>query len=133
MNPCLCLILSLLDEVRKGVEDNKLKGDQVKKVLDRVRDSFESSKISPGEAIGIVTAESIGEPGTQMSLSKNERIIIKIKDRKKIVECSRHKCKKNLMKLTTSSGREITATDNHSFVVRKDNQIVPIMGKILNV
>src|SRR3989344_2927846 len=181
MNPCLCLILSLLDEVRKGVEDNKLKGDQVKKVLDRVRDSFESSKISPGEAIGIVTAESIGEPGTQMSLSKNERIIIKIKDRikivrigefldglmnangafsfnnteilplndyelyvpsinqeekiewKKVVECSRHKCKKNLMKLTTSSGREITATDNHSFVVRKDNQIVPIMGKILNV
>ena len=171
----------LLDEVRKGVEDNKLKGDQVKKVLDRVRDSFESSKISPGEAIGIVTAESIGEPGTQMSLSKNERIIIKIKDRikivrigefldglmnangafsfnnteilplndyelyvpsinqeekiewKKVVECSRHKCKKNLMKLTTSSGREITATDNHSFVVRKDNQIVPIMGKILNV
>ena len=59
----------LLDEVRKGVEDNKLKGDQVKKVLDRVRDSFESSKISPGEAIGIVTAESIGEPGTQMTLN----------------------------------------------------------------
>ncbi|MBS3081837.1 DNA-directed RNA polymerase subunit A'', partial [Candidatus Pacearchaeota archaeon] len=59
---------SIYDD-RKGVEDNKLKGDQVKKVLDRVRDSFESSKISPGEAIGIVTAESIGEPGTQMTLN----------------------------------------------------------------
>src|SRR3990167_6506964 len=59
----------LLDEVKREVEAHNLKGDQVKRVLDRVRAEFENAMISPGEAIGIVTAESIGEPGTQMTLN----------------------------------------------------------------
>ncbi|MBS3153395.1 DNA-directed RNA polymerase subunit A'' [Candidatus Woesearchaeota archaeon] len=59
----------LLDEVKREVEAHNLKGDQVKRVLDRVRTEFENAMISPGEAIGIVTAESIGEPGTQMTLN----------------------------------------------------------------
>ncbi|MBU2637424.1 MAG: DNA-directed RNA polymerase subunit A'' [Nanoarchaeota archaeon] len=39
-----------------------------KKALERIEHRFLSSKIHPGEAIGIVTAESFGEPGTQMTL-----------------------------------------------------------------
>src|SRR3989344_5525410 len=158
----------LLAEAREEIENAKLKTKEAEKVLKRIKDAYESAKIDPGEAIGIITAESFGEPGTQMSISKDEKIIVKIKNKirileigkfvdalmdkrgsyklndteilplneysiyapginqeekiewKKVVECSRHICKKNLMKLTTSSGREITATDNHSFVVMKD-------------
>ncbi len=39
-----------------------------KKALERIEHRYISSKIHPGEAIGIVTAESFGEPGTQMTL-----------------------------------------------------------------
>ncbi|MFA5887414.1 MAG: DNA-directed RNA polymerase subunit A'' [Candidatus Nanoarchaeia archaeon] len=39
-----------------------------KKALEKVEKKFMASKIHPGEAIGIVTAESFGEPGTQMTL-----------------------------------------------------------------
>ncbi len=169
----------LLDEVRDEAENNKLKSDEVRKVLERVKSAFDSSQVCPGEAIGIVTAESIGEPGTQMSIARNEKILVKIKNRIKIVqigefvdelmllngslnvndteilplynyevyapslnqeekiewkrisECSRHKWKRNLIKLVTVSGREIIATDNHSFVIRKNNQIIPITGNSL--
>ncbi len=40
----------------------------VKKVLDSVEDAYLRSLVEPGEAIGTVAAQSIGEPGTQMTL-----------------------------------------------------------------
>jgi len=41
----------------------------VKKVLDNVVAEYEDSKISPNEAIGVITAQSVGEPSTQMTLN----------------------------------------------------------------
>ena len=43
-------------------------GDKKKEVIKRVKEEYENAKINPGESIGIVTAESFGEPGTQMIL-----------------------------------------------------------------
>ncbi len=43
-------------------------GDKKKEVLKRVKEEYENAKINPGESIGIITAESFGEPGTQMIL-----------------------------------------------------------------
>ncbi|MBI4158749.1 DNA-directed RNA polymerase subunit A'' [Candidatus Woesearchaeota archaeon] len=59
----------LIDEVRDEATANKLKTDEIRKVLERVKNAFDSSQVNPGESIGIVTAESIGEPGTQMTLN----------------------------------------------------------------
>ncbi len=57
---------SLLEEIKSAaIELNK---KQLEEVLKRAKEAFELSKISPGEAIGIITAESFGEPGTQMIL-----------------------------------------------------------------
>tara|TARA_Y100000310_G_C20665613_1_gene807311 strand:+ start:382 stop:1536 length:1155 start_codon:yes stop_codon:yes gene_type:complete len=58
----------LLDQVRKESKKDKLSSKQVQKVLERLLEKYEYSKIRPGEAIGVVTAESFGEPGTQMTL-----------------------------------------------------------------
>lgn len=46
----------------------KLSDAKTKEVLDKIKETYEDIKIAPGEAIGIVTAESFGEPGTQMIL-----------------------------------------------------------------
>jgi len=46
----------------------KLNDKDKKKYLDKVEETYNESKISPGESIGVVTAESFGEPATQMIL-----------------------------------------------------------------
>lgn len=58
----------LLDEFLKQTEEFKLSKADAKKVLERLQEKYLASKINPGEAIGIITAESFGEPGTQMTL-----------------------------------------------------------------
>ena len=60
---------AILNEVEKEAEKAKLNASQIKELLERVMKAYEDSLISPGEDIGIVTAESFGEPGTQMTLN----------------------------------------------------------------
>ncbi len=63
------LPVPVIEEVKRQAEENKLTSAQVKKALEETKKEYEDSLISPGESIGIVTAESIGEPGTQMILN----------------------------------------------------------------
>jgi DNA-directed RNA polymerase subunit A" len=59
----------LEEEAIESCKERRL-GDQKKKeVLKRVKEEYENAKITPGESIGIITAESFGEPGTQMTLN----------------------------------------------------------------
>jgi len=58
----------LIEKVRKETKNVKLTKVQLEKVFESLYEKYEYSKIQPGEAIGIVTAESFGEPGTQMTL-----------------------------------------------------------------
>ncbi|MBI2673052.1 intein-containing DNA-directed RNA polymerase subunit A'' [Candidatus Woesearchaeota archaeon] len=168
----------LLKEFEEEASIAKLNKKQKEEALRRLEEEYMRARIHPGEAIGVITAESFGEPSTQMSIRHNEKIIVKIKDKiritkigefvntfmsmngaikinedsevlpiedldifvpsinqdekiewKRIVELSRHKSPNKLIKLTTASGREIVATDNHSFVTRLNNMVVPIVGK----
>ncbi len=59
----------ILEEVKVEAKERNLSKDQVKKVLDYLKEEYDAAKINPGEAIGILTAESFGEPGTQMTLN----------------------------------------------------------------
>ncbi|MFH2021277.1 MAG: DNA-directed RNA polymerase subunit A'' [archaeon] len=59
---------SLLDEVKESLPE-KVSQAQIKKILSMVQDEYESSKIEAGECVGLISAQSIGEPGTQMTLN----------------------------------------------------------------
>jgi len=59
----------IIEDFKKEVQDQGLTQVQIKQALDEVKREYEESLIFPGEAIGIVTAESFGEPGTQMILN----------------------------------------------------------------
>ena len=172
---------SILKEFKKEANERKLTTKQAEKVLAYLEEQYTKAKIHPGEAIGVVTAESFGEPGTQMSIHGDERIIIKFHDKihhvsigsfvdglidtkgylafndseivplhdlevyvpslnhnekvewKRVIECSRHTTSQPLLKITTASGRVITSTDNHSFVTRMHNAIIPIKGSDLKI
>ena len=43
--------------------------DKMQQILDEVQLIYSQAKINPGECVGLVSAESIGEPGTQMTLN----------------------------------------------------------------
>ncbi len=59
---------SLVDELRRYLLGVKLTRKGVDQVLNLTIESYVRSLIEPGEAAGIVSAQSIGEPGTQMTL-----------------------------------------------------------------
>ncbi|MFH1916793.1 MAG: DNA-directed RNA polymerase subunit A'' [Nanoarchaeota archaeon] len=61
------LPLSIVDDVRKHTEG--LAKTKVKKILEEVHREYRQSLAEPGESVGIISAESIGEPGTQMTLN----------------------------------------------------------------
>jgi DNA-directed RNA polymerase subunit A' len=48
--------------------ENRLSKEGIEKVLKKTVDLIERAMSEPGEAVGVVTAQSIGEPGTQMTL-----------------------------------------------------------------
>jgi DNA-directed RNA polymerase subunit A' len=54
--------------LEKALMENRLSVQGVEKVMKKVLDLVDKALAEPGEAIGVVTAQSIGEPGTQMTL-----------------------------------------------------------------
>ncbi|MBU0629129.1 MAG: DNA-directed RNA polymerase subunit A'' [Nanoarchaeota archaeon] len=57
----------ILDEIKEYTKD--LSEAKIKKVLEMTLIEYEGAKVEAGECVGIVSAESIGEPGTQMTLN----------------------------------------------------------------
>jgi DNA-directed RNA polymerase subunit A' len=58
----------IVESLRMELKKNKLSKKGVEKVCKRTLELVDRAKAEPGEAIGVVTAQSIGEPGTQMTL-----------------------------------------------------------------
>ena len=59
---------SIVDELRKELKGKKLSKKQLEQIIKEVVDNYEFAQIDPGSAVGTVAAQSIGEPGTQMTL-----------------------------------------------------------------
>ncbi len=168
---------NILDRFEKYCKEKGLTGKEKEEKLKKLEAAFQKYIYEPGEAIGIVAAQSISEPATQMSIDGKEKIILKYNDAikvaeigqfvdtivqagqhvegwdicdisenevfvpslndrekiewKRILAVSRHKAPESLLRIRTRSGREIIATDSHSFVVRKVNRVMPIAGSEL--
>jgi DNA-directed RNA polymerase subunit A" len=173
---------ALIDEVERVAKEMKLSEEKKNKLLETVKKFYLKSMLEPGEAVGIIAAQSISEPATQMSCAADEKILVKkegkitpieigkfvdeligkfgaIKkddseildipkgidlfvyslnedeklEEKRIKSVIRHKSPEKLLMIKTASGRKITATDHHSFVIRNENKIIPISGKQLKI
>ncbi|MFN3383666.1 MAG: DNA-directed RNA polymerase subunit A'' [Archaeoglobaceae archaeon] len=59
---------SVKQEIKEELERLKPKKNVAKKIVDLCYQAYLSNLIEPGEAVGIVAAQSIGEPGTQMTM-----------------------------------------------------------------
>jgi DNA-directed RNA polymerase subunit A' len=54
--------------VTDGLLDSKLSKEGAEIVCKKGLSLYDKAKVEPGQAVGIITAQSIGEPGTQMTL-----------------------------------------------------------------
>ena len=58
----------IIREIARKSIDHKLKDSQVQKIIDGAIVQFSQNKVDATEAVGVVAAQSIGEPGTQMTM-----------------------------------------------------------------
>ena len=163
------------EKVAEAVEErDDVTEEQLEKIVTSVSERYEETRIDPLEPVGTVSAQSIGEPGTQMSLDSEEEVIVRHRDRtetveigtlidslmdesdtvgvgehevkrvsnlevlslrsdekvewKSVEEVSRHRAPEKLINLELEGGRDIRATKSHSFVTRRENEVVPVAG-----
>jgi DNA-directed RNA polymerase subunit A" len=58
----------LIEKLKSTTEKHGLSPDEAAKIIDYVLYEYEYNMVEPGEPVGTVAAQSIGEPGTQMTL-----------------------------------------------------------------
>ncbi|MCD6445256.1 DNA-directed RNA polymerase subunit A' [Candidatus Bathyarchaeota archaeon] len=58
----------LVKELKNNLKKAKLTKEGVEKAIKLTLEHYKRSQMEPGEAVGVVAAQSIGEPGTQMTL-----------------------------------------------------------------
>ncbi len=68
-----CLLNSILpdklkEEIQKAFEEYKLNKKQKEAVVKKTEEIYKKIKYEPGEAIGVIAAQSISEPATQMTM-----------------------------------------------------------------
>ena len=58
----------IIEDLRDRLVDRRLTSAQLNRIIKEVEIAYDYSLVEPGEAVGAVAAQSIGEPGTQMTL-----------------------------------------------------------------
>ncbi len=59
---------SLIEELKNKLIKIDADEEKLKKIIEKVYKEYINALVEPGEAVGTVSAQSIGEPGTQMTL-----------------------------------------------------------------
>ncbi len=59
---------NMIERLEKKVKSGDIKKKNLEEVIDKVIEAYGKAKIEPGEAVGVIAAQSIGEPGTQMMM-----------------------------------------------------------------
>ncbi|MEF8907224.1 MAG: DNA-directed RNA polymerase subunit A'', partial [Haloarculaceae archaeon] len=168
----------LKDDVYEALEERDATAEEADEVVQATVSQYRETRVDPLDPVGTVSAQSIGEPGTQMSIPADERVVVRRGDRtdvtevgslvdgllhvreghqaaghevtrapeelevlslradeqvewKPVEEVSRHEAPDELLRFELESGRTIRATKSHSFVTRRDNEVVPVEGDTL--
>lgn len=60
--------IKLVEEITEASERNKLTDEELEKLVLKVKEAYEREEVEPGESVGTIAAQSVGEPGTQMTM-----------------------------------------------------------------
>jgi DNA-directed RNA polymerase subunit A" len=59
---------SIKEALQTGLKGVEVSAKQLNEIVDQVAADYQHSRVEPCEAVGVVAAQSIGEPGTQMTM-----------------------------------------------------------------
>ncbi len=59
---------SIKEAMQTGLKGVEVSAKQLNEIVDQVAADYQHSRVEPCEAVGVVAAQSIGEPGTQMTM-----------------------------------------------------------------
>lgn len=59
---------SLIEEIADASERHKLNKAELDELIDIIKKAYDRATVEDGEAVGTVAAQSVGEPGTQMTM-----------------------------------------------------------------
>jgi len=62
------LPIAIVEKIEKYANLKKLSNDKKKRLLDVATKKYNDGLVVPGDAVGLIAAQSIGEPGTQLTL-----------------------------------------------------------------
>ena len=60
--------IKLVEEIAQASERNNLTDDELDTLVSKVKEAYEREEVEPGESVGTIAAQSVGEPGTQMTM-----------------------------------------------------------------
>lgn len=59
---------NVIDNLNRELKERKVTKKQMEEIVKRLHSGYDNARIEAGEAAGVVSAQSIGEPGTQMTM-----------------------------------------------------------------
>jgi DNA-directed RNA polymerase, beta'' subunit/160 kD subunit len=174
---------SLQHRIYETIEDRgEVPLEKVDEIAQAIASRYEDSRVDAHDPVGTVSAQSIGEPGTQMSIEADESIVVRRNGETELTEIgsfvdtilttderetriadghevalapnglevpsldtderirwkhieavSRHESPDEILSIELESGRSIRATKAHSFVTRRNGDVVPVAGETLTV
>ena len=62
------ILEDLINTIREKIKDEDLEEEQLEYLLNKIFINFNNAVVETSEPVGTVAAQSIGEPGTQMTL-----------------------------------------------------------------
>ncbi len=69
--------MKILRDIEEYAREKGMSKPQERELLEKARGIYRDSLYDPEEAVGVVAAQSLSEPTTQMSLDGSERVIVK--------------------------------------------------------
>ncbi|WP_323736441.1 DNA-directed RNA polymerase subunit A'' [Methanosphaera sp. ISO3-F5] len=60
--------IKLVEEITEAAIRNNVTDEELKQLVLRVKEAYEREEVEPGESVGTIAAQSVGEPGTQMTM-----------------------------------------------------------------
>ena len=113
---------SLRHRIYETIEDREgVDLEQADEIAQAISSRYEDSRVDAHDPVGTVSAQSIGEPGTQMSIPADEEIIVRREGETDVVEIGPFV--DDLL-----SGRETRRFDDHEVALAPDGIEVPSLG-----
>ena len=80
------LPLRLRNEVYRTLEDRDVSVEEAEQIVQATVAQYEDSRVDPLDPVGTVSAQSIGEPGTQMSIAADEQVVVRRDNETEVTE-----------------------------------------------